>query len=76
MWLLWRIKEIIPISQINIDSMRRWMRNVIIEKRYTKIFNEVKKSSDKKTVIDSNLVYDCCTIQLVHEILLEEMESA
>ncbi len=76
MWLLWRIKEIIPISQINIDSMRRWMRNIIIEKRYTNICNEVKKSSDKKTVIDSNLIYDCCTIQLVHEILLEEIDSA
>jgi predicted Zn-ribbon and HTH transcriptional regulator len=76
MWLLWRIKEIIPISEINIDSMRRWMRSMINEKRYTNIFNEVKKSSDKKTVIDSNLVYDCCTIQLVHEILLEEMESS
>jgi hypothetical protein len=54
------------------DSLKRWLRASLTTKRYDLFVQQLKTQKIKN--IDSDIVYDMCTIQLVHELLKEEQQ--
>jgi hypothetical protein len=62
----------ISLDNVSMDSLKRWLRASLTAKRYDLIVQQLK--AKKIHIIDSDIVYDMCTIQLVHELLKEEQQ--
>ena len=70
--VLWRVMNTISLDNVSMDSLKRWLRASLTAKRYDLIVQQLKAKKIRN--IDSDIVYDMCTIQLVHELLKEEQQ--
>lgn len=73
-WLLWRIKKTILYETMNIKSMQRWIEKQVKNKRYEYIKNTLDQLT-QNTIKDSQIIEAMCTILLVHEMMLEELQE-
>lgn len=71
--VLRRIMNTISLQDVPslVTRVRKWLR----EKRYDSILKDIEQTMDRYNTINSDIVYDMCTLQLVHELAKENIQN-